>query len=345
MRLLICTQKVAEDDAVLGFMHGWILHFAAACDLVTVITLEEGKHTLPQNVSVYSLGKETGESRLKYVRNFYRSVSHLRGSYDAVLVHMNPEYMILGGLLWRMQGVPTALWYNHRMGGLRARLGILLAKKVFFTSPFAFASRFKKAQRMPAGIDTDQFKPGSVPRAARSVLSLGRVDRVKRVEVIISALQKLAAEGTLFVAHFYGGPTTKDQGYFEEMQKMAEKLVKKGLLRWFPPVPNARAAAIFNEHSVFINATPTGSFDKSVLESMACETPVLSGNPSFRGLLPEELLFNASDSAELAEKLEALLSKSEEELRSLGRQLRERVVREQSLALLVPRVLAVLQRA
>src|SRR3989344_2623253 len=313
MRLLICTQKVAEDDAVLGFMHGWILHFAAACDLVTVITLEEGKHTLPQNVSVYSLGKETGESRLKYVRNFYRYVSHLRGSYDAVLVHMNPEYMILGGLLWRMQGVPTALWYNHRMGGLRARLGILLAKKVFFTSPFAFASRFKKAQRMPAGIDTERFSPDLSKRKPHTILSLGRLDPVKKLEVIVKALQELAGRNISFTAHFYGSPTA-DQTYALEIKEMAETLIRKGMLRFFPSVPNIRAAAVYNEHSIFVNATPTGSFDKSVLEAASCGVPVLSCNSSFRGFLPENLIFREDDSGDLADKISEVLSRSKEEL-------------------------------
>ncbi|OGG48079.1 hypothetical protein A2761_02800 [Candidatus Kaiserbacteria bacterium RIFCSPHIGHO2_01_FULL_51_33] len=344
MRLLICTQKVDQNDAVLGFMHGWIAEFARHCEAVMVICLEEREHHLPKNVTVFSLGKESLRLRLKltYVLNFYRALWRLRGGYDAVFVHMNPEYMLLGGMFWRFAGIPAALWYNHKTGGLRARLGIALARQVFYTSPFAFASRFKKAKRMPAGIDTEQFKPEIAKREPRAILSLGRIDPVKKVEVLIGALQTLADRGASFVAHFYGAPTS-DENYFKQIQHTAEGLVKRGFLRWFPAVPNNRAAAVYNEHALFVSATGTGSFDKAVLEAMACGVPALSCNASFRGLVPEELLFREADSADLAEKLAELLSKSSEELRHLGASLREAVIREQSLSLLVPRVLSALQ--
>lgn len=32
MRLLIITQKVDENDAILGFFHGWIAEFAKHCE-------------------------------------------------------------------------------------------------------------------------------------------------------------------------------------------------------------------------------------------------------------------------------------------------------------------------
>ncbi len=343
MKILICTQKVSINDDVLGFMHGWIEAFSKECESISVICLESGEYHLPHNVSVHSLGKERGFSRLQYLFNFYRLLWRLRGSYDAVFVHMNPEYLLLGGFFWRLTGTRTGFWYNHRMGGMRARIGIAFAKVVFYTSPFAFASRFKKAQSMPAGIDTEQFKTDErrAPKP-RSILSLGRLDPVKQIEVIIEALQKLAEKGVSFVADFYGNPGN-NRSYFEGLRRMAGPLIKQGCVRFFPAVPNNRAAAVYNEHSIFVNATPAGSFDKSVLEAMSCERPTLSCNPSFQGLLSDELLFREGDSADLADRLEALLSKSREDLQRLGKVLREAVVREQSLALLIPKLVAVLR--
>ena len=73
MKLLILTQKVDKNDDVLGFFHGWILEFAKNYEKVTVICLYEGKHDLPENVKVLSLGKERGVSKLKYILNFYKA--------------------------------------------------------------------------------------------------------------------------------------------------------------------------------------------------------------------------------------------------------------------------------
>ncbi|MCH8889170.1 hypothetical protein IID26_01965, partial [Patescibacteria group bacterium] len=71
MKLLLVTQKVDIDDPILGFFHRWIEEFAKQCEKVTVITLFEGKHNLPENVKVLSLGKESGAPRLKYVSRFF----------------------------------------------------------------------------------------------------------------------------------------------------------------------------------------------------------------------------------------------------------------------------------
>src|SRR3989344_3692203 len=57
MRLLICTQAADQDDPVLGFFHEWIAGLAKQFESVEVVCLKEGRHALPANVSVHSLGK------------------------------------------------------------------------------------------------------------------------------------------------------------------------------------------------------------------------------------------------------------------------------------------------
>src|SRR5574340_1084834 len=104
MRLLILTQKLDSRDGVLGFTHDWVAEFARQCERVIVVALEVGEYDLPGNVKVLSLGKENGRSKLKYVFNFYKYVWQERKNYDAVLVHMNKEYAVMAGWLWRVMG-------------------------------------------------------------------------------------------------------------------------------------------------------------------------------------------------------------------------------------------------
>ncbi|HXK39853.1 MAG TPA: glycosyltransferase, partial [Candidatus Paceibacterota bacterium] len=113
MRLLILTQKVDRNDDNLGFFHHWVEEFARQCEKVTVVCLFEGAHSLPENVRVLSLGKESGTSRLKYLRRFYAFAWKERKNYDAVFVHMNQIYVILGAPLWRLLGKCVGLWYAH----------------------------------------------------------------------------------------------------------------------------------------------------------------------------------------------------------------------------------------
>src|SRR3989344_4493728 len=114
MRLLVITQKVDRNDPVLGFFHRWIEEFSKHCEKVHVICLKEGVNDLPENVAVHSLGKEEGKSRITYLWRFYYYVLKYRSQHDAVFVHMNPEYVLLGSLFWKIVGKRIVLWYMHK---------------------------------------------------------------------------------------------------------------------------------------------------------------------------------------------------------------------------------------
>ena len=103
MKLLIITQKVDKQDAVLGFFHRWLLEFTKNFEKITVICLERGVFDLPHNAKVLSLGKEQGKSRVKYLWNFYKYIWSERKNYDTVFVHMNQEYVLLGAPIWKIQ--------------------------------------------------------------------------------------------------------------------------------------------------------------------------------------------------------------------------------------------------
>src|SRR3990167_7472201 len=99
MKLLILTQKMNRNDPILGFFHDWVKRLSERVESLTVVCLEKGEFDLPMDVKVLSLGKESSQSRLKYLWRFYKYIWRERKNYDAVFVHMNPEYAILGGLL------------------------------------------------------------------------------------------------------------------------------------------------------------------------------------------------------------------------------------------------------
>ena len=57
MKLLIITQKVDENDQLLGFFIDWIRLFSEKFERIIIICLEKGVFELPENVEVISLGK------------------------------------------------------------------------------------------------------------------------------------------------------------------------------------------------------------------------------------------------------------------------------------------------
>lgn len=341
-RLLFITQKIDKDDDILGAYHRWIEELSKKVDKINVICLYKGKVELPHSVGVFSLGKERGSGCLIRTVLFYKYIWSLRKNYDAVFVHMNPIYIILGGIFWKLSRKKIFLWYNHPMGNLMAKIGIKLADQVFCTSPYSFSAKFKKTFLMPAGVDTDFFHPmPEIPKNNRQILYLGRISPIKKIEYLIEAAKILDSQGLDFKVLVIGSPGSAavDREYELKLKKAAAGLLSKNMIEFKPAIPNHKTPEVYNSSSIFINLTPTGSLDKTTLEAMACEAVVLVSNKIFIDLFSEETagrcMFAEGNSSDLSVKIESLLSWPAFQKMELGRQFRDIVTERHSLTRLI----------
>ncbi len=302
MKLLIFTQKVDINDDILGFFHGWILEFAKHYEKVIVFCLYKGVYDLPENVKVLSLGKEEGVSKFKYILNFYKYIWSERNNYDKVFVHMNQEYVLLGGFLWKILNKDVSMWRNHPTGGILTKLAIFLCDKTFCTSKFSFTAKFKKNKIMPVGIDTEKFKiNSSLQREKRSILSIGRIDPIKKINLLIEASKKIDID---FVLNIYGKGNNK---YVENLKREVKDLGQKVVFHG--SIPNHDTPRIYNQNQIFVNLTKSGSFDKTILEAMACGCLPLVCNESLRDILDDRFIFN--DVSDLSKKIVFLINISD----------------------------------
>ena len=276
MKLLITTQNIDKNDPILGFFHRWVEEFAKHFEHIYVICLSEGEHTLPANVTVYSLGKESGENMVKYVWRFYTHLWTLNGKYDAVFSHMNPHYILLGGLVWRLQKKNIFFWRNHARMNIMTRIASVFAKRIFYTSPYACTARYAHAVKMPVGIDTERFDKEDVLKERtqkKKILFLGRLSPVKRVDLLVEVAKLLPDTHEV---HIYGDAPKKDEIYGQQLRAQAGSNVY-----FHNAVKNTDTPAIYRAHDVFVNLTPRGSMDKTVLEASACGTMAIITNESF----------------------------------------------------------------
>lgn len=338
MRLLFITQKMHKSDDVLGTYHRWIEVFSKKFEKIIVICLFKGEVDLPRNVEVLSLGKEDGVSRLEYIRRFFSYIIGRRSDYDGVFVHMNIEYVLLGGLLFRLWGKKLALWYNHTYGTLLGRLSFCIPHALFHTSPFAFSAGRKKSIRMPAGIDTAFFVPRRTDSMEEEkILSIGRIAPVKRLDVLVEAAGALREKGHTVELDMYGNAAMRDGGYARALEDRGEKW--KGMLALRGSVSNRSTPDLYNRYNVFVNLTPRGNFDKTVLEAASCETPVIVSSEAFSDLVLPEYLAKEGDVKSLARSLEQFFASTEHERRAYGERLRQKVIERHDLELLSKRLL------
>lgn len=347
MRLLIVTQAVDRTDLSLGFFHAWAAEFARRVERLEIVCLREGEHDLPWNVSVHSLGKERSRGphwykRVRYGLRFLGLIVALRGRYDIVLVHMNEEYVLLGIVPWFFMRKRVGLWRNHVRGNWKAAIACRVVPAVFYTSPNTYATRFTHAYRMPTGIEVEKYAAGE--NAPGTLLSLGRIDPVKKVAELLSALELLEKEGAAFTASIYGTPTPGREAYAQGLESLFSRLEARGVLARYPGVPHEKVPAIFGSHRIFVNLTPPGSFDKTVFEAMAAGCLVVAANPGVREVIGEELFVPTIEAASVAKALKQALAMPQGAYEMKRAQLRAYVEREHSLKALVGEVLGHLKR-
>lgn len=322
MRLLIITQKIDRDDPVLGFFHGWIEEFSKHFRSIVVVCLLKNRYDLPGNVAVLSLGKEKWRSKAKYIfLLFYFSLRYFN-RYDAVFVHMNEEYVVLAGWLWRLMGKKVYMWRNHHAGNRMTDIASIFCNKVFCTSKYSYTAKYKKVVLMPVGIDINKFNPPAggessirqpAEKAKNSILFLGRIAKTKNVDIFVEALGLLKKRGIEFSADIYGDALPKDVKYYEKIKSRATELELDGVLKFNAGVPNYETPEIYNTHEVYVNLSSSGMYDKTIFEAMACGCLVLASNDNLKGQIDDKFILNNREPEEVAEKLTVVFTLSEQE--------------------------------
>jgi glycosyltransferase involved in cell wall biosynthesis len=269
MKLLICTQAMDSEDSVLGFFVRWVEEFAKHCEKVTVICLRAGKYSLPSNVEVIVLGKT---SRVIQTARFWRACVSYRGAYDTVFVHMNPEYVVAAGLLWRLMGKRVALWYTHKSVNLKLRIATLFVNIIFTASKESFRLRNTKVRVMGHGIDTDFFSPDVSIVRHDWILSVGRLMKSKRHDLAI----RMAVQENKELRIVGEGPER------QHLEALAHELNVR--VRFLGGLNQLQLRDEYRRATYLVHTSETGSLDKVVLEALVCGLPVHTNDPALKSL-------------------------------------------------------------
>ncbi len=340
MKILILTQVVDDNDSVLGFFHAWLKEFSVHFEHIVAVCLLKGEVNLPGNVTVFSLGKEKRHSRIHYIFNFYKYIWREHKNYDAVFVHMNQEYVLLGGIMWKLMGEKVYMWRNHHSGNFITDSAAFFCTHVFCTSKFSYTAKYKKTIFMPVGIDTGTFKPdASSAPVPRSILFLARITPAKCPDVLIEALGILKNKGIEFSAAIYGDALPKDMEYYKQIKQRASSLglddhLGRSRLTFYPGIPNRETPKIYSSNDIFVNNSSSGMYDKTIFEAMASGALVLASNENLRGVIDDCFIFTQKDAHELSQKILTLLELPVTAKNTYRAQFRKLVENQHSLKML-----------
>jgi glycosyltransferase involved in cell wall biosynthesis len=336
MRILIFTQIIDHTDPGLGFFHRWVEVFREECEEVTTVCLKKGMYSFPEYVEVISLGKEDGASRLKYLWRFYTTIWKYRHQYDAVFVHMNPEYVVLGGIPWRLMGKTVGLWYSHRTVDLKLRIAERFTNIVFTGSKESFRIPSPKVLVTGQGVDTTIFTPREMrPSVPPTLLVVGRISPIKNLELAIDTLVQVRTsvpDAVLRIVGAVGKP--EDQAYLDSLR---ERIAQDGLQDAVILVGGKDSAGVLEElrgADVFLHTSMTNSADKTAVEAMAVGLYQVTSSPVYQKDLPASCAQEPTAEA-FAHEVCRYFALPEIEKQRLATLLREAAIREHSLVRLI----------
>jgi len=114
-------------------------------------------------------------------------------------------------------------------------------------------------------------------------LFLGRISPVKKVLEFIEW-----AETKDFKKITIAGPIG-DKEYGERVKLKIESANRrtKSKINYVGPVNQEGARKLYQTHEIYVNMTPAGSFDKTILEALACGCRLRIDNPEAQGISVE----------------------------------------------------------
>jgi len=120
------------------------------------------------------------------------------------------------------------------------------------------------------GIDCERFNPESEVVENKKVLYVGRLKHGKGVDLLIDAFANIARdESDTELVSVGDGPMESKLRAQVDSYDLQERVQFSGT------VPNKQLPRVYNESSVLVLPSANEGFPRTVLEALACETPVI----------------------------------------------------------------------
>lgn len=290
-----------KNHPILGFFHGWVLEFAKHFGEVHVICLQKGECALPPNVYVYSLGKEDGESKAKYVYRFYRYFTYVffdvRVEY--VFFHMGSVYNLLSSpffFLRKLYGTKFYWWKTHGTLSPMSRAGLHFVDRVYTAASVSFPKETRKKYVVGHAIDFSDSITAPRPQTPPVVLFVGRVTPRKRLDVLIDTSAVLRKRGVPHVVRIVGD--TPDADYLQKIRALITKHHLDSTTEIVGPKIHSELGSEYATASVLVNPSETGGIDKVVLEALGHGLPAIALESTYTECVSDTSLLVKSQSPE-----------------------------------------------
>lgn len=165
--------------------------------------------------------------------------------------------------------------------GLAARKAdaVVVSSELEYEDAVEFGIRREKLRIIPMGIDVEEPPPGAAKKEGNSlkILFLGRLARVRRVELLLRAVEKLSVP---FHVTLVGGEEETSSlakpGYLNELKNLCADLGIASKVTFTGPKPPGELPMHYNEADIFVYPSRYENFAQPILEAAAHGLPIIA---------------------------------------------------------------------
>ena len=123
---------------------------------------------------------------------------------------------------------------------------------------------------IPSGIDTDLFSPDSSIKRKKQLLFVGRLKEGKGPHYLLNAFSAILDTHPEYSLKLIGGGPM-----YDELIKLATEMTIEDSVYFDSNISVDKLVRLYNESQVFILPSSSEGLPRTVLEAMACKTPVV----------------------------------------------------------------------
>lgn len=272
--------------------------FALANHFNKVVILTHKKQNIskaPSNVKIFEfpyLAKSPYRwAGGEYILNFWISYLHCRYHFDRCFIHMNYRWAYRFAPFFKLSGIPVSIWYAHKANTKYLRAAHYFADKIITSNESGFRMKSDKTSYIGQGIDTELFKIQNSIIYSSNILYVGRISKVKRLEVLVDVLYLLNtnSNGPIFTLTIIGAPLNEgDRKYYTNIQQYIGQKKLTDYVFFKGAVEHAEIPQYYTKSFLHLSFSNTGSMDKSLMESLASGCPILTSNPALFNIINKE---------------------------------------------------------
>jgi len=206
---------------------------------------------------------------------------------------------------------------------------VVVSSKLEYEDAVEFGIQKTKLHVIPMGVDVDEYvdNPINPSGDAINILFVGRIARVRRIEILLQAVAKLSIP---FHVTLVGGEektsSLSKSGYLDELKKLCKDLNINDRVTFVGPVAQNELFNWYSKGDIFVYPSLYENFGQPILEAAAAGLPIVSTPVGVAQEIITDnetgFLFNGDDQ-ELANRITQL---TDQNLRKkIGGAVRERV--------------------